>query len=120
MIRKVISSTITVTLISMTPAGVPARYIAAFLYLLCLFDGWDVRQEHEAEREVDEVHRLDKTDDGEEPRDHASLCFGLAGDAADEGIACKAVANGGADGAQAHGETECDQCAGENESVICH
>src|ERR1700737_5049813 len=108
MTRNVISSTITVPLISMTPAAA-ARYISISLYLLL----GDVAKEHEAEGEVDEVHRLDQTDDGEEPRDHASLCFGLARDAIDEGIAREAVANGCADGAQAHGETECDQWRGE-------
>src|SRR3981081_263988 len=114
MTRNVISSTITVPLISMTPAAA-ARYISISLYLLL----GDVGQEHEAEGEVDEGHRLDQTDDGEQPRDHAPLCFGLTRDAADECIARESVANSGADGAQAHGETEGDQCDGENESVIC-
>src|ERR1700687_1024089 len=115
MTRNVISSTITVPLISMTPAAA-ARYISISLYLLL----GNAVQEHEAECEVDEVHRLNQTDDGEEPRDHAPLCFGLARDTADEGIARESVADCGADVAQAHGETERDQCAGEHESVICH
>src|SRR3979409_2412149 len=111
MTRNVISSTITVPLISMTPAAA-ARYISISLYLLL----GDVGQEHETEREVDEVHRLDQSANGEEPRDHAPLGFGLTRDTADEGVARESVANGCADGAQAHGEAECDQCAGEYES----
>src|SRR5260370_37366021 len=109
MTRKVISSTITVPLISMTPAAA-ARNISISLYLLL----GDVGQEYEAEGEVDEVHRLDQTDDGEEPRDHASLCFGLTRNAADEGVARESVTNGCADGAQAHGEHEGDQCPRQN------
>src|SRR3981081_3999850 len=109
MTRHVISSTINGPLISMTPAAA-ARYISISLYLLL----GNVGQEHEAEGEVDEVHRLDQTDDGEEPRDHAPLCFRLARAAVDECIARESVADCGADGAQAHGETERDQCAGEN------
>src|SRR5258708_33086362 len=108
MTRKVISSTITVPLISMTPAAA-ARNISISLYLLL----GDVGQEYEAEGEVDEVHRLDQTDDGEEPRDHASLCFGLTRNAADEGVARESVATGSAEGARGHSETQCDQCRGE-------
>src|ERR1700730_16998460 len=113
MTTNVISSTITVPLIVMTPA-VPARKSIYFLL------GGDVGKEHETEGEVDEVHRLDQADDREEPRDHASLRLGLARDTTDERVAREAVAESGADGAQPDGEAERDEGAGENKSVICH
>src|SRR5207244_852355 len=83
--RKVSTSTITVPLISMTPAvPVLARKVIRLL-------GGDVRQEHETKGQVDEVHRFDEADDREQPGDHATLSLGLARDPADEGVAGQAV-----------------------------
>src|ERR1700693_1094513 len=110
MITNVISSTITVPLICMTPAT-PARKT---IYLL--LRGGHVAEEHETEGEIDEVHRLDQAHDGEQPRDHPALRLGLARDAADERVACQAVTKGRADGAQTNGQTERYECAGENKS----
>src|SRR5579872_6725396 len=114
MIRKVRISTITVPLMSMTPA-VPVVTRNGIRLL-----GRHVRQEHEAECEVDEVHGFDQTHDREEPRDHSPLSLRLPRDAADESVARKAVAESGAYRAEADREAETDQRAGENKSVICH
>src|SRR6267378_2000407 len=62
----------------------------------CHLLGGYLADEHEPEREVDEVHRFDEAHDREEPGDHAALCLGLAGDAADECVAGQAVTDGGA------------------------
>src|ERR1700757_2823870 len=115
MIRKVRTSTITVPLMSMTPA-VPVVTRKLIPVLLAR----DVGEEDEAEREVDEVHRLDETDDREQPRDHPALRFGLPRDAADERVACKSVTEGCPDGAETDREAESDEGSRENQSVVCH
>src|SRR4029077_8333624 len=114
MIRNVRISTITVPLMSMTPdVPVVARYAMRLL-------GWNVRQEHEAERQVDEVHGFHETDDREQPGDHPALSLRLPRHAADEGVAGKTVTEGCAHRPKPDGQAESDQCTGENKSVVCH
>src|SRR5438067_11929510 len=105
------SSTTTVPLISMTPAS-PARYISGFLV--------DLAQEHESKGKVDEVHGFDEADDGEQPRDHPALRFGLSRYTADERVAGKPVTEGSTDGTEAHEQTEANQGTRELDSVISH
>src|ERR1700674_1571671 len=116
MARNAISSTMTVPLIVMTPASAARNRISR-----CPFDLFGyVGQEDETEGQVDEVHGFDESDDREEPGDHPSLRFGLAGDTADEGVPSEAVTEGRADRAQSDGEAEGDQCPSERNTVVCH
>src|SRR4029077_7744673 len=77
-------------------------------------------QENEPEGEVGEVHGFGQADDGEQPGSDSTLSLGLPRDAADEGVAGETVTESGAYSAEPDGEAESDQCAGENQSVICH
>src|SRR5258708_8438771 len=86
---------------------------------LLLLRRWDVREEHEAEGEIDEVHRLNQADDREEPGHHPSPRLWLPRDPTDEGVSSEAVTEGGADRAQPYGEAERYNGAGENESLVC-
>src|SRR5439155_3930915 len=63
---------------------------------------------------------LNQADDREQPGDHATLSFRLASESADERVAGQAVAEGSTDRAQADRESEANECAGDNKSVISH
>src|SRR5260370_40232544 len=114
MIRKASSSAKSVPLRSSSPASAGTR-VAGTGLLHPLGDRGD---EVEAEREVDEVHRLDQADDEEHDRLQATLCLGLAGHAADGGIARQTVTDGGADGAPSEGEAGADQRPGYGDCVV--
>src|SRR5947209_449448 len=67
--------------------------------------------EQRRERQVDEVRRLDQADGQEELTGELALGFGLARDAADQGVTGDAVTDAGADGTATESEPTADEAA---------
>src|SRR5438067_13555720 len=71
--------------------------------------------EDEAQRQVDEIHRLDQANDQEHDVLKLALCLRLAGDPGDGGVAGQAVADGGPHGSPPEGEAEADPGPGQSD-----
>jgi len=80
----------------------------------------DLGQEDEPQSERDEVHAFDEADHRKQPRDHPSLRLGLAGDAAEKGVAGDSVADTRTDGGAPKRNAESKKSRGQSDSVVSH
>jgi hypothetical protein len=80
----------------------------------------DLGQQDEPKPERDEVHAFDQSNYREEPWQHSSLRLGLAGDAAEEGIARYGVTDASPDGSASKRDAESEERRGQSDSVVSH